>query len=524
LEKLKAEVSRLEKENKSLKEALMQSGQSSGLEGAVQELDKLADKALSIVVIGASGDLAKKKTYPALFALFDNNLLPKHAKIIGYARSDLPDSEFKKSIGAKLKADEAKKKQFLDMCSYVSGKYDSIEDFKKLDDVLVKIESVYPAGANRMFYFAIPPSVFAATGNGIRASAMSATGWNRLVVEKPFGRDSASSAVLAKALLANFTEDQIYRIDHYLGKEMVQNLMVLRFANTILEPVWNSRHVANVTITFKEDIGTQGRGGYFDEFGIIRDVMQNHLFQILTLIAMEPPVTLGAEDVRTEKVKVLRAIEPLNRDRLVIGQYTGDAEKKEPGYKEDPGVPVDSVTPTFAAAVFFVKNSRWDGVPFILKCGKALNERKAEIRIQFKPLPGQLYDAERNELVMRVQPDEAVYLKVHTKEPGLSDKLQHVELNLTYKQRFDVGHLPDAYERLILDVLRGDHNLFVRGDELIAAWHIFTPILHQLEEEKIAPILYKFGSRGPKEADDLIKKYGYLRSEKYTWTAPSPKI
>ncbi len=268
----------------------------------------------------------------------------------------------------------------------------------------------------------------------------------------------------------------------------VQNLMAVRFANLVFEPLWNRNHISSIIVSFKEDIGTEGRGGYFDQFGIIRDVMQNHLLQIMALVAMEPPVSTQAEDVRDEKVKVLRCCKPIQMKDLVIGQFGRDPSGKIPGYLDDPTVPKDSLCPTFATAVLQINNARWAGVPFILKCGKGLNERKAEIRVQFHPNPSALYpEAGRNELVIRVQPNEAVYVKFNAKMPGLNENTHMTELDLTYKARYDV-RLPDAYERLIYDVLRGDHNLFVRDDELEAAWKIFTPILHQLEKEKVCSI------------------------------------
>jgi len=297
----------------------------------------------------------------------------------------------------------------------------------------------------------------------------------------------------------------------------------------VFEPIWNRDHIKNVLITFKENIGTEGRGGYFDKFGIIRDVMQNHLFQILTIVAMEPPVSLDAEDVRDEKVKVARSCSPVKMENIVVGQFISDDSGKNPGYLQDNGVPKDSITPTFATAVIYINNARWKGVPFILKCGKGLNERKAEIRIQFKSSAVPIYkksSAPRNELVMRVQPNESIYMKFNTKVPGLSSDLKTAELDLTYKTRFDV-RLPDAYERLIWDVLRGDHNQFVRADELTAAWKVFTPILHQLEKEKKKPISYKFGTRGPVEADILCAKAGFKRVGEYTWESnknPASKV
>lgn len=518
-EELKVENARLRKENEVLKALLASEGPNavSNAEAGspLSSLEQLAEKSLTIVVVGASGDLAKKKTYPSLYSLFRQDILPSHVEIVGYARSTLTKEQFHEKISPKLLPEEANKKQkFLDKCTYFAGSYDDDNAFANLNGYL---ESLEKNESNRLFYFAIPPNVFGSTAVGLKKNCITSSGWNRVIVEKPFGMDSASSAELSKTLLDQFREDQIYRIDHYLGKEMVQNLMTLRFANTIFEPVWNSQFIDSVTITFKENIGTQGRGGYFDKFGIIRDVMQNHLTQVLSLIAMESPVLLNAEEIRNEKVKVLKAIRPATLNQAVVGQYLADENGKEEGYLDDPGVPNDSVTPTFAMLVLFIKNRRWEGVPFILKAGKALNERKAEIRIQFKPPGGELYGLDDvNELVMRVQPNEAIYAKFFAKKPGLADEIEMTELDLTFKRRFSIQP-PDAYERLIYDALRGDHNLFVRNDELSAAWDIFTPILHQIDEAKAKPIPYKFGSRGPKEADELAKKMGFKRTMHYSY-------
>eukprot|EP01117_Protostelium_nocturnum_P002089 TRINITY_DN1272_c0_g1_i1.p1 TRINITY_DN1272_c0_g1~~TRINITY_DN1272_c0_g1_i1.p1 ORF type:complete len:524 (-),score=233.52 TRINITY_DN1272_c0_g1_i1:217-1788(-) len=508
-ENLRNRVKRLEEMAENRKNARGNGGNNAKNEHGMGD-----DEHLSFVVVGASGDLAKKKTFPSLFSLFGLNLLPKNWTIVGFARSKMTDQEFRESISKNFKEFKEKKEEFLSRCFYHSGQYDSEKSFGEVSEMLKKYEG--EKKANRIFYLAIPPSIFAEVSTAARSSATSSNGWNRIIVEKPFGKDSESSAKLAKDLATGFDENETYRIDHYLGKEMVQTLQVVRFANAIWEPVWNRHHIANVTITFKEDIGTEGRGGYFDEYGIIRDVMQNHLLQILALVAMEPPVALTAEDIRDEKVKVLKACQVITREDIVVGQYEGYLQ-------EDEKVAKDSITPTFATAVVHVKNSRWSGVPFVLKCGKGLNERKAEIRIQFNSVPGLYEGAERNELVFRIQPNEAVYYKVNTKVPGLSEDIGMSELDLTYKSRFD-ARLPDAYERLIYDVIRGDHNLFVREDELAAAWKIFTPILHQLDAEKKRPISYKFGSRGPEESDELVHKYGYKRSEGYSWKSPSSKI
>lgn len=502
------------------------------------------DDVISVIVIGASGDLAKKKTFPALFELYMANLLPKRISIYGYARTHICNEDFRASMKKHLKiGTEADRDTFLSCCYYSSGAYGSIDAFKILDLKLIEHEDKlvgegynsftgsHGAVANRLFYLAIPPSVFVESGTSIKEACLSKRGYNRVIVEKPFGHDLESSRALAKNLSSLFDETQVYRIDHYLGKEMVQNLIVLRFGNSLFEPLWSRSFISSVQITFKEPIGTQGRGGYFDQFGIIRDVMQNHLLQIASLIAMEPPVTLSSEDVRDEKVKVLRSAPPLRLDETILGQYVGN-DNGEEGYLDDPTVPKDSVTPTFAMCVLHFNSSRWEGVPFILKCGKGLNERKAEIRIQFKDRPGGLFKnesdpkgiASRNELVIRVQPDEAIYVKMNIKAPGLQTHAVMSELDLSYTDRFE-DRLPDAYERLILDVMRGDHSNFVRGDELDVSWKIFTPLLHEIEKKKIVPEKYVFGTRGPESADHLKVSLGYRRSTSYSWThgGGSPK-
>jgi len=318
-----------------------------------------------------------------------------------------------------------------------------------------------------------------------------------------------SSRELSEGLSEVWPENDTFRIDHYLGKEMVQNLMVLRFANYVWEPLWNRYHIRCVKITFKENFGTEGRGGYFDPYGIIRDVIQNHLMQIMALVAMEPPVTLGAEDVRDEKVKVLRSVPPITLEDVVLGQYVSNG--KNPGYLDDNTVPKDSNTPTFAQCLLYVNNSRWKGVPFILKAAKAVDERKAEIRIQFNPNPGNLFqEAQINELVMRIQPNEAIWLKQMTKKPGLTSELAQRFLDLSYGRAFEGSYNPEAYERLILEAIRGNTNLFVRVDELDVAWKIFTPLLHKIEEDQVKPLKYEYGSRGPNEAEEQLERVGYI--------------
>ncbi|KAJ3061410.1 Glucose-6-phosphate 1-dehydrogenase, partial [Podochytrium sp. JEL0797] len=472
-------------------------------------------------------DLAFKKTYPALFALFKNGHLPTNVQIVGYARSHIALPDFRLRVSSKIKkpVDQDKLDAFLERCTYVSGKYDEQESFDKLNAFLGEIElaeskgeKVVAAELTRIFYMALPPSVFIVASEGLKKGCYVEGGMNRLVVEKPFGKDLESSQELGRALGAHWKEEEIYRIDHYLGKEMVKSLMVLRFANIMYSAVWNRNFINNVQITFKEKFGTDGRGGYFDEFGIIRDVMQNHLLQVLTIVAMDRPVTLSAEDVRNEKVKVLRAMKPLGLQDTILGQYTASADKKEPGYLDDPTVPHGSVTPTYAAAVFKVYNERWDGVPFILKCGKALDDSKVEIRVQFNDVAGHLYpNIVRNELVIRLQPKEAIYMKMMNKEPGLSNELHVTELDLSYDLRYKDAKIPDAYESLILDCLNGVHSNFVRDDELELAWKLFTPLLHQIEREKVQPELYQYGTRGPSKALEFIERHGFQRDSTYKW-------
>ncbi|KAK9827335.1 hypothetical protein WJX81_006694 [Elliptochloris bilobata] len=479
---------------------------------------------LSVVVLGASGDLAKKKTFPALFTLFKRGFLPKNVAIIGYARSKLNIKDLRATIAEHLKGASGDVSRFLDLIAYLPGSYDSAEGFQGLQAVLVTREQQYgmcPAG--RLFYLALPPSVYPQVCKGLKENcsemAAQCNSWLRLIVEKPFGMDLASSEELANQLGALFPEEQLYRIDHYLGKEMMQNMLVLRFANQFIQPAWNRNFISNIQICFKEPFGTDGRGGYFDQFGIIRDVMQNHLMQVLALLAMEQPVSLAADDIRDEKVKVLRCLAAVRPDETVLGQHT--AAGSQAGYLDDPTVPKGSRTPTFASCILRINNERWAGVPFVMKAGKALNERKVEIRVQFKPPAATIHnnslDAMRNELVMRVQPDEAIYMKMVLKRPGLSVEPIVSEMDLSYKQRYSATFIPDAYERLLLDALRGDQQHFVRRDELRAAWAAFTPLLHAIDAGELTPLPYPAGTRGPHEADVLAAKAGFVKTSAYVW-------
>ncbi|KAF9453013.1 glucose-6-phosphate 1-dehydrogenase [Macrolepiota fuliginosa MF-IS2] len=489
--------------------------------------EELKDNTI-VIVLGASGDLAKKKTFPALFGLYRQGFLPRDVKIVGYARTKMDSEEFYKRQTSYIKnpnddPDLAKSiEAFKALSSYVSGGYEDGESFDNLNKYLEEIESKYQSKErNRIFYLALPPSVFIPVSKNLKEHCYVAkSGVNRIIIEKPFGKDTDSAKELLSAVKQYWTEDETFRIDHYLGKEMVKNLLVLRFANVAMGAAWDKNSISNVQITFKEPFGTEGRGGYFDEFGIIRDVLQNHLLQVLSILTMERPVSFSAEDIRDEKVKVLRAIPPIEQSDCLLGQYVSANGK--PGYLDDDTVPHNSVCPTFAACTLWIHNPRWEGVPFILKAGKALNEAKVEVRIQFKDVTQGIFkDIARNELVIRIQPAEAVYLKLNAKTPGLYTRAIPTEMDLTYKRRFTDAKIPEAYEALILDALRGDHSNFVRHDELDVAWKIFTPILHWIDGKLGAPpkpVSYPYGSRGPKELDPFIQKYGYKRSgDLYIW-------
>eukprot|EP00727_Mastigamoeba_balamuthi_P014825 m51a1_g9969 putative glucose-6-phosphate 1-dehydrogenase (561) ;mRNA; r:94911-96943 len=471
------------------------------------------DDVYTVVVLGASGDLAKRKIFPALLRLRNNKWLPPRLCVVGFSRTHMSEDEFRARVCSEKDPDPLTFKNH-----YVVGDPQSPEDVQKLSQALRGLET--EAGAregarkvHRLFYMALPPSVFVGAAQTLRQHACDCSGWSRIVVEKPFGSDLESSREMMTSIGALFSEDQIYRIDHYLAKEMVQNLNVLRFANVFLRPLWSREYISNVVVTFKDEEGVAGRAGYFDHYGIIRDIMQNHLLQILTLVAMETPVSLSAEDIRDEKVKVLRCVAPVSAEDVVVGQYEG--------YHDEPGVAKDSLTPTFAAARLFINNTRWSGVPFILRCGKGLNERKAEIRVQFREPGNFLYrDSLPNELVIRLQPNEAIYLKMMCKAPGMLSELVETELDMTIQRRFAdaSGLMPDAYEFLVRDVIRGDHSLFVRSDELDIAWRIFTPLLKSLEATGRKPQVYPRGSRGPHEGDVLLMNSGFKTSNgNYQW-------
>ena len=481
---------------------------------------------VTIIVVGATGDLARRKLFPALFACFARGHLPPDVRFVGVARTPLDDAAFRLRLADGLKCEDLESGAcslqagaFLRRCHYRACAYDSAADFAACDAWLTGLEG--GQRANRVIYLAVPPFVFGET-----ARAMARTGflphdgrnpWTRLVVEKPFGRDRASYNELQQTLAEVCDEVQTFRIDHYLGKEVIQNLLVLRFANAIFEPLWCRSHIHHVHIAWSETQGVAGRAGYFDQYGIIRDVMQNHLMQILSLLAMERPARLDADAIRDAKVAVLRQILPLDPNDLVVGQYTrGGMDGQTRGYLEEEGVPVDSCTPTYAAAVMHVDTPRWQGVPFLLTAGKGLRRSATEVRLHFResanrlfpvPVTGAPCGSGANELIIRVQPDEKLAMRIVSKIPGVGMQLGMTELDLRFRERYAGVRIADAYENLLLDVVRGDRSLFIRNDELETAWDLFTPVLEQLESQRIRPASYAFGSCGPEALEALAASH-----------------
>eukprot|EP00043_Microstomoeca_roanoka_P025832 m.10062 g.10062 ORF g.10062 m.10062 type:complete len:641 (-) comp5913_c0_seq2:409-2331(-) len=470
---------------------------------------------LVITILGASGHLAKTKIYPVLWCMYRKGLIPRDAVFLGYARSKLSREDFMERLRPCMRAapeDETLLDEFLHRCEYQVGSYDDQASFVTLNEYIkLRVANKQKLHSNRLFYLALPVKVVETVSAHLSSCCESEVGWTRIVVEKPFGRDVPSFLSLSQSLGQHFKQDQIYRMDHYLGKEMVQNLLVLRFSNRIFSTIWDRRHIQAVVITVKEtrDLGVYAP--YFDEYGIIRDVMQGHMLQLLSFVAMEKPLSGSPEDMRSAKLKCLRSVEPVKCQDVVLGQYTAGQEK--PGYLSTEGVAPTSNTPTFAVACLNVRSERWDGIPFILQCGKGLNERRAEVRIQFRDNAGEIFPGlQRNELVVRVQPKEAVQLNITVKQPGISFEAHQTHLNLCYQEKFQVSQPPSASERLVLDVLQGNHANFVRDEELMEGWRIFTPLLDAIDKRQLRPLPYAFGSAGPEAAVDLAVKAGYIPS------------
>ncbi len=463
-----------------------------------------------LVIFGGNGDLARRKILPGLFRRFKSGQMPPEAKIIGAARSDLGSDGYRKLIAeafdeflTKPERDAKREKEFLAALEYVQIDALGTGGWKELKGLL-RDSKVHA------FYFSVAPGLFGAIAERLHSNGCASDGC-RIVVEKPFGRDLASAKELNATLAEHFDESQIYRIDHYLGKETVQNLMAVRFGNTLFEPLWNAQYVDHVQITVAETVGVEGRGEYYDKSGAMRDMVQNHLMQLLCLIAMEPPSRFDPDAVRDEKLKVIRALDPVAAEDIVRGQYM--AEGKDKGYSDEAGDP-NSITESFIAMKIAVSNWRWSGTPFYVRTGKKLRARASEIAVVFKDTPHSIFDKSAgqhpNILTIRLQPNEGIQLGVTIKEPGPGGmRLMDVPLDMTFAEALgEDAESPEAYERLIMDVIRGNQTLFMRGDEVEAAWRWTDPLINAWTSGSVKPHAYEPGSTGPEEAQILLHRSG----------------
>lgn len=467
----------------------------------------------AMVIFGASGDLSRRKLLPALGALARDGLLPRRFALAGFGRSAVDLGELAAPLENGAGGGDPGARLARSML-YVRGDYGDPSAYRELAAELDALDARQGTGGNRLFYLAVPPSVFPKVLQGLKGAGLvydpEDGRWSRVVVEKPFGRDLASARELNLLTRSILDESQIYRIDHYLGKETVQNLLVFRFANAIFEPLWNRRHVDHIQITFAESIGVEGRGSFYEEAGVVRDIVQNHLLQVLSLVAMEPPLSNDADNIRDQKALVFRALRPMDpvaaRREAVMGQYRN--------YQEEKGVAPGSKTPTFAAMRVFLDNWRWQGTPIYLRAGKALPRRVTEVLIQFQRVPVCVFSREQcqriqpNVLSLRIQPEEGIALRFGLKQPGEPPTIVPAHLDFRYKSAFG-GGAPDAYVRLLLDAMRGDQTLFIRSDEVEACWAFCDPVLQAFESaDGPGPETYEPGAWGPASAEELLCRDG----------------
>ncbi len=481
----------------------------------------------TLVIFGASGDLTRRKLVPAVYSLFREGLLPEGFRVVGFARRPKSDAAFRGELREAVAAHARVGlgddwEAFAARLHYLQGDYAEPADYAALGQRLDALAADTGAPPARLFYLATPPTVFASVAEQLDAAGLAHedNGWARLIVEKPFGRDLAAARTLNAAVRRHFAEHQIFRIDHYLGKETVQNILVLRFANALFEPIWNQRYVDHVQITVAETVGVEQRGSYYDHAGALRDMVQNHMMHLLCLVGMEPPNSLDGKAVRDEKVKVLEALRPMASgcvaEGVVRAQYAAGevAGKALPDYRAEQGVAPDSTTESYVAIKTFIDNWRWAGVPFYLRTGKAMAVRITEIGIHFKPVPHVLFNAppfgpmRPNVLALRIQPNEGISLRFQVKAPGQGVPIRTHKLDFGYADSFGAAP-PEAYERLLLDAALGDATLFTRSDEVEAAWAFLQPILDGCAEQAVARLpSYPAGSWGPAEANALLEADG----------------
>ncbi|MNO43191.1 Glucose-6-phosphate 1-dehydrogenase [compost metagenome] len=494
----------------------------------IQNLESLQTPGAVFFIFGATGDLARRKLFPAIYSLYREGKLAEDFAVIGVARRPRTDDEFRDDLYRSIQEfcrykveDTTKWSQFAEHFAYKSLDINNVDGYRELRELTESVEARFDIPGNRLFYLALAPELFGSVSFNLQKGGMlESKGWHRLVIEKPFGYDLQSAQKLNEELNQVFKEEEIYRIDHYLGKEMVQNIEVIRFANAFFEPLWNNKHIANIQITLSETVGVEERGGYYDNSGALRDMGQNHMLQMLTMIAMEPPSRLYPEDIRDEKVKVLRSLRPFAsaaevKENVVRGQYTqGESKGKSlPGYREEDKVNPESNTETYFAAKVMVDNFRWAGVPFYIRTGKRLPVKTTEVVVEFKQMPtnvylGQKHNLEPNLLVIRVNPMEGIYIKINAKKPGSESKIE--PLAMEFCQSCQVGiNSPEAYERLIHDAAHGDSTYFTRWDEVATAWAFVDRIAEAWGQKPEDISHYAAGSWGPKEAEELLAKDGF---------------